>query len=58
MSPIALTDAQLREIQSIAFSVPHHLRAAYLQQVATVLRDKDNLGDGVIHRVALAREPR
>jgi hypothetical protein len=54
MTPIALTDEQLREIQAIALGVPYHLRDAYLQQVAAVLRDKDHLGDGVIHRVARA----
>jgi hypothetical protein len=54
MTPIALTDAQLREIQTIALGVPHHLRSAFLQEVATMLRDKGDLGDGVINRVCRA----
>jgi hypothetical protein len=52
--PIALTDAQLREIQTIALGVPYDLRGAYLQGVADVLRDKGPLGDGVVHRVCRA----
>jgi hypothetical protein len=54
MNPIALTDAQLREIQTIALGVPYHLRDAYLQQVAAVLRNKVDLGDGTVNRVARA----
>jgi hypothetical protein len=52
--PIALTDRQLREVQTIALGVPYHLRARYLEEVAALLRDKGDLGDGMVHRVARA----
>lgn len=54
MSPLALSDAQMREIQIIALGVPYHLRGAYFQEVAAMLRNKDHLGDGAIHRVCRA----
>jgi hypothetical protein len=49
--PVALTDAQLREIKLAAQMVPYDLRAAFLERVMTELRGKD-LGDGLVHRVA------
>ena len=51
MSPIALSDAELTEVMQAARLVPHDLRQAYLEQVATKLRGKD-LGPGLVHRVA------
>jgi len=54
-SPIALSDHQLREIQTIALSVPYDLRGLYLQEVATMLRELSqmaDLGDGSVHRIA------
>jgi hypothetical protein len=54
MTPLRLSDRQLREIQTIALGVPYHLRDAYLQEVASVLRDKGPLGDGIVHRTARA----
>jgi len=51
MSPIALTDAQMREIQQAGQLVPYDLRGAFLEQVAAELRGKA-LGDGIVHRVA------
>jgi hypothetical protein len=54
MPPIALSDAQLAEVQQIALGVPYHLRSVYLQEVAAVLRDKGTLGDGIVHRVCRA----
>jgi hypothetical protein len=53
MSPIALTDTQLREVQSAAAMVPIDLRGVFLEQVAIELRGKD-LGDGLVHRTAYA----
>jgi len=52
---IRLSDSQLREIQTIALGVPYDLRARYLQEVATMLRELSqmaDLGDGSVHRVA------
>ena len=49
--PVALTDAQLRELMQAAQLVALDLRNAFLQQVAARLRGKD-LGDGLVHRVA------
>jgi hypothetical protein len=53
-APIALSDRQLREIQNIALGVPYDLRGRYLEEVATLLRDKGDLGDGVINRICRA----
>jgi hypothetical protein len=43
MSPIALSDAELIEVQAAAALVPHHLRSTFLQQLAAELRDKSVL---------------
>jgi hypothetical protein len=51
MTPIRLTDTQLREVQQAALMVPIELRGLYLERVADQLRGKD-LGDGFVHRVA------
>ena len=51
MSPIALSDVQLREVMQAEHLVPLHLRQTYLEKVAAELRGKD-LGDGLVHRVA------
>jgi hypothetical protein len=51
MTPIALTDAQLREVQQAASMVLIELRGLYLERVADQLRGKD-LGDGLVHRIA------
>lgn len=55
MTPIALTDAQLREIHAAAAIVPWDLRPAFLEQVFAALRGKDlSTADGLVHRVAHA----
>jgi hypothetical protein len=51
MTPIALTDRQLREVMDAANLVPWDLRDVYLQQVADQLRGRD-LGDGTVYRVS------
>jgi hypothetical protein len=51
MSPIALSDTQLRELMQAAQLVPLDLRDAFLERVAARLRGQD-LGDGLVHRVA------
>ena len=51
MSPIALTDAQMREVKAAAQMVPWDLRPAFLERLASALRDRD-LGDGFVHRTA------
>jgi hypothetical protein len=53
MSPIRLTDEQMREVQQAAAIVPYDLRQTFLERLALELRDKD-LGDGLVHRVAHA----
>jgi len=53
MSPLRLSDAQLREIQAAALMVPHDLRGAFLQRLALELEGKV-LGDGTVHRAAYA----
>jgi hypothetical protein len=55
--PIALTDAQLREVQQAAQMVPYDLRAAFLERLALELREHQELGDGLVHRTALCRCP-
>jgi hypothetical protein len=49
---IAFTDTQLRELMQAANMVPWDLRDAFLTRVAAELRGKDDLGDGLVHRVA------
>ena len=58
MSPIALTDSELREVMQAAQMVPFDLRQVYLERLAEKLRGKGDLGDGLFHRVAyeVARE--
>jgi hypothetical protein len=51
MSPIALSDVQLREVQAAAAMVPWDLRPAFLERLALELRGRD-LGDGFVHRTA------
>src|SRR5262249_8858441 len=51
MTPIRLTDRQLRELMQAAQMVPLDLRDVFLQRVAAELRGKD-LGEGLVHRVA------
>jgi hypothetical protein len=51
MSPIALTDVQLREVKQAAQIVPHDLRQTYLERLALELRGRD-LGDGLVHKLA------
>jgi hypothetical protein len=57
MSPIALTDAQMRELMQAASTIPFELRDGYLTRVAAKLQGQD-VGDGTVHRVAyeVARE--
>ena len=49
--PVALTDAQLRELMQAAQLVPLDLRNVFLERVAVRLRGQD-LGDGLVHRVS------
>jgi hypothetical protein len=51
MSPIRLTDEQMREVQQAAAIVPYNLRQTFLERLALELRGKD-LGDGLVHRAA------
>jgi hypothetical protein len=57
VTPIALSDSELAEVQAAANGVPYHLRSAFLEQLAVALRGR-TLGDGIVHRVAyeVARE--
>jgi hypothetical protein len=56
-SPISLSDAQMRELQAAAATIPVELRDGYLERVAAKLQGQD-IGDGTVHRVAyeVARE--
>src|SRR5262249_38706063 len=53
MSPIALTDSELREVQQAAQMVPYERRQAFLERLASELRGKV-LGDGLVHKLAYA----
>jgi hypothetical protein len=57
MTPIALTDSELRELRQIAETIPWELRQNFLEQVAARLKGQE-MGDGTIHRVVheVARE--
>ena len=51
--PLALTDAQWREIRQAANLVPIDQRSLYLERVASELHGKDLSGaDGLVHRAA------
>lgn len=53
MTPLRLSDRQMREVMDAANLVPRDLRDVYLQQVADQLRGKDLASaDGIVHRVA------
>jgi hypothetical protein len=53
MTPIALSDHQMREVMDAANLVPLDLRQHYLERLALELRDKDLAGaDGLVHRLA------
>jgi hypothetical protein len=58
MTPLRLTGNQLREVQAAAQTVPWELRGLYLERLAAELRGHQELGDGLVHRVAyqVARE--
>jgi hypothetical protein len=47
--PLALTDAQMDAIMLAAKPLPHRARRAFLEALATDLRDRP-LGDGAVHR--------
>jgi hypothetical protein len=49
--PLALSDDQLAVVQRLAEPIVYADRAAYLQRVAQLLRDRE-LGDGAVHRAA------
>jgi hypothetical protein len=51
MTPIALTDQQMAEIQDLARLVPPWRRDEFLRELASRLRDVE-AGDGVVHRIA------
>ena len=53
MTPIALTDSELRELRQIAETIPWELRPDFLERVAAKLRGQE-IGSGVIYRVAHA----
>jgi hypothetical protein len=51
MTPLALTDQQLHQIQDLARLIPPWRRDEYLRELALRLRDVE-VGDGVVHRIA------
>jgi hypothetical protein len=51
MTPIALTDSELRELRQIAETIPWDLRPSFLERVAAKLRGQET-GDGLVYRVA------
>jgi hypothetical protein len=51
MTPIALSDRQLAEVQAAAATLPRDLRPRFLERLAGEVTGKD-LGDGLVHRVA------
>jgi hypothetical protein len=49
---IALTDRQIAELKTIAAAIPGCLRAVFTQQLAELLRERTNPGDGDVWRAA------
>jgi hypothetical protein len=58
MTAVALSDDQLRQVMTIAESIPHDLRGIYLEHIAADLCrrcDRDGtIGDGDVFRAAIA----
>jgi hypothetical protein len=51
--PLALTDEQLDLLHRMAWPLAPADRAAFLELVAERLRGQTELGDGVVHRIAV-----
>jgi hypothetical protein len=47
---ISFTDAQLKAIQTAATPLDRFIRSAFLESVAIYFRDRDEIGDGELHR--------
>jgi hypothetical protein len=55
-SPIALSDDELEAILAAARPLDVHVRDAFLQRVASTLRDCVEVGPGTVHRaIAIAQ---
>ena len=50
--PIALTDEQLTELMRLAQPLQPQCRDAFLRILAHELRDRVDVGDGELHRIA------
>jgi hypothetical protein len=53
-TPLALTDAQLAALMRLAQPLQPRDRDAFLRILAYELRDRHDVGDGELHRVASA----
>jgi hypothetical protein len=51
---LALTDAQLDVLRTVAAPLPRSLRTRYLEMLGTALAGRAAIGDGELHRVAHA----
>ena len=51
MTPIALTDRQMAQIEDLDRLIPPWRRDEFLRELATRLRNVE-LGDGAVHRIA------
>jgi hypothetical protein len=52
MPPIRLTDSELDAVMAAARPIPIERRDAFLQQVAVTLQGCNEIGPGVVYRVA------
>jgi hypothetical protein len=51
-TPLALSDQQLDTLMRLAKPLQPKCRAVFMRIVAHVLRDRDAVGDGELHRLA------
>jgi hypothetical protein len=52
-APLALSDAQIATVMTVARGLPRRLRDNYLRHIADLLRGRD-FGDGDVHRACTA----
>ena len=52
MPPVSFTDEELNAITALASALPRHVRAEFLQRIASKLSEHPVRGVGLVHRLA------
>jgi hypothetical protein len=58
MKPVALSDASLAAIFDAARPLPVHIRDSFLKDVAVLLSDCGEIGDGAVYRAVMQVQKR